>query len=408
MMTSSFLSGQTISYLSRASGDYMARDLIELQRMQQLLHEGKLQQILRFDVGSNTDGFSPLAHDLFDSGFLAKMLATYLHEYPDNQYDLLRRHLAGRFAVSPDWFVLAAGIESLIDHITRAFLGPGLPCMIPVPNFCIYEDLSIRQGAQVHLVPMLSPGLWSEEDVCRLEAALLAEQPRLLWISNPVNPLGCLLPQAVLERLLSLAGRTGTAVVVDEAYAEYTDSDEVPLSAASLLAANPHLIVLRTFSKIYGLPNLRVGYMICANQDFCRGVLAYRPTFPFSWFSLYTCQLALLDDDWLMAARSRLAQRKPIVEQGLDGLSGYERIPSQTNTIMFRHRDLSAETVQHGLADQGVLVANLDQVAGIEGQGWLRMTVRSEAENKIFLDACRASKHSPATVPVRDRDLGER
>jgi histidinol-phosphate aminotransferase len=387
-MSAASVSDQTVSYLSRASGDYMARDLIELQRMQQLLQEGRLQQILRFDVGSNTDGFSPLARDLFDSGFLAEMLETYLREYPDNQYDLLRRHLANRFAVSPDWFVLGAGLESMIDHITRAFLGPGLSCLIPVPNFCIYEDYSIRQGAQVYLVPMQNPGLWSEEDICRLEAALLAEQPRLLWISNPINPLGCLLPLAVLERLLLLAGHTGTAVVVDEAYAEYTDSDEAPLSAASLLAANPHLIVLRTFSKIYGLPNLRVGYMICANQEYCRGVLAYRPTFPFSWFSLYTCQLALLDDDWLMEARSRLAQRKPIVEQGLDSLPGYERLPSQTNTIMFRQCDLSAETVQHRLADQGVLVANLDQVAGIEGQGWLRMTVRSEVENRIFLDAC--------------------
>ncbi len=391
MMTSSFLSGQTISYLSRSSGDYMARDLVELQRMQQLLQEGRLQQILRFDVGSNTDGFSPLAHDLFDSGFLAKMLDTYLHEYPDNQHDLLRRYLADRFGVKPDWIVLGAGLESIIDHLTRAFLGPGRSCVIPVPNFCIYEDYAVRQGAQVHLVPMQNLGLWSEEDICRLEAALLAEQPRLLWISNPVNPTGCLLPQALLERLLLLARQTGTVVVVDEAYAEYTDSDQTPLSAASLLQANTHLMVLRTFSKIYGLPNLRVGYMICANQDCCRGVLAYRPTFPFSWFSLYTCQLALLDDDWLMEARSRLAQRKPIVEQGLDGVSGYERIPSQTNTIMFRHGDLSAETVQHRLADQGVLVANLDQVAGIEGQGWLRMTVRSEAENTVFLDACRNS-----------------
>ena len=390
MMTRSFLSGQTISYLSRASGDYMARDLIELQRMHRLLEEGKLQQILRFDVGSNTDGYSPLAHDLFDSGFLAQMLATYLLEYPDSQYDMLRRQLAGRFAVSSDWFVLGAGLESLIDHISRTFLGSGDSCVIPVPNFCLYEDYSVRQGAQVHLVPMQSPGLWSEEDICRLEAALPALQPRLLWISNPVNPTGCLLPQALLERLLALAGRTGTVVVVDEAYAEYTDNDQTPLSAASLLTANSHLIVLRTFSKIYGLPSLRVGYMICANQECCRGVLAYRPVFPFSWFSLYTCQLALIDDDWLMEVRNRLAQRKPIVEQGLDGQGGYERIPSQTNTIMFRHHDLSAETVQHGLADQGVLVANLDQVAGIEGQGWLRMTVRSERDNQIFLDACSA------------------
>ena len=154
------------------------------------------------------------------------------------------------------------------------------------------------------------------------------------------------------------------------------------------LAAHPHLMVLRTFSKIYGLPNLRVGVFMSANPEYRRGVLAYRPTFPLSWFSLYTCQLALLDDDWLIEARSRLSRRKPLVEAGLDALTGFERLPSQVNTVMFRHRELPAAEVQHRLADHGVLVANLDQVSGIQNQGWLRMTVRSEADNAVFLVAC--------------------
>ncbi len=220
----------------------------------------------------------------------------------------------------------------------------------------------------------------------RLEQALVEDRPRLLWISNPVNPLGCLLPLAWLEHFLSLARETGTVVVVDEAYGDYTDGDETPLTAAAFLAGNPHLMVLRTFSKIYGLPSLRVGYMMCANKEYCRAVTAYRPIFPFSWFSLYTCQLALLDDDWLLETRHNLALRKPIVAKGIQAL-GCEALPSQTNTIMFRHPWLQAMVLQHNLADHGVLVANLDQVSGIEGQGWLRMTVRAEDENQIFLNA---------------------
>ncbi len=382
------LSPLTRRALASASGDYMARDLVELQRMQQRLQEGQIGHIWRFDVGSNTDGFSPLARDLFDSGFLAEMLDIYLREYPDNHYELLRRGLARRYDVEPECFVLGAGLESIIDHIARAFLSPGEECLIPIPNFSLYEDYSLRQGATVRTVPMQTLGPWSEADLQRLEAAMQAHHPRLLWISHPINPLGCALPMTVLERLVTLAAATGTAVVIDEAYGEYIDPDEAPCSCARLLAAHPHLMVLRTFSKIYGLPNLRVGVFMSANPEYRRGVLAYRPTFPLSWFSLYTCQLALLDDDWLIEARSRLSRRKPLVEAGLDALTGFERLPSQVNTVMFRHRNLPAAEIQHRLADHGVLVANLDQVSGIQNQGWLRMTVRSEADNTVFLAAC--------------------
>lgn len=131
------LSERTAAHLSRPTGDYMSRDLVELRRMERLREEGRLSRILRFDVGGNTDGFSPLARDLFDSGYLARMLETYLRDYPDNQYELLRRALGRRFGTRPEWFVLSAGLESMIDHLCRAFLDPGDTVLIPVPNFCI-------------------------------------------------------------------------------------------------------------------------------------------------------------------------------------------------------------------------------------------------------------------------------
>lgn len=355
----STLSEQTITFLSRQSGDYMSRDLIQLERMQQLQKAGRLQRILRFDVGSNTDGFSPLARDIFDSGYLTGMLETYLRDYPDNQYELLRRGLAQRFNLDPESFVLAAGLESMIDHICRAFLEPGTTALIPVPNFSIYEDYSARHGAALRLVPTACLGSWDESAVLRIERALIDDRPWLLWISNPVNPMGCLLPMKLLERLLSVTEDAGTIMIVDEAYGEYTDNDDFLVTAAGFVRDNPHVIVLRTFSKIYGLPNLRVGYMISMNEQYRRGVLAYRPTFPFSWLSLYTCQLALLDDDWLIEARSKVARRKPIVEDTLRTL-GFEVIPSATNTIMFRHPETSGSSLQHDLANHGVLVANLE------------------------------------------------
>ena len=374
--------------LERASGDYMARDLVELQRMQQLVAEGRLERILRFDVGSNTDGYSPLAQDVFASGYLAGMLGKSLREYPDTTYELLRKRLALRYGLDPGCFVLAAGLEAMIDHLARALLEPGSPCLVPVPNFSLYEDYSLRQGAVVHRVPMEALGPWSGAFVARLETELELRRPRVLWISTPVNPVGCALPRELLERLVARAARTGTWVVVDEAYGEYVDGDEGPRSCAVLVPTHPNLAVLRTFSKIYGLPSLRVGLLMSSDETLRRAVQHFRPTFPFSWFSLYTCQLALLDDDWLAEARSRLARRRPPVEAGLDALAGFQRVPTDVNTLLFRHRDLAALDLQTRLADRGALVANVDAVAGMEGQGWLRMTIREEADNAAFLEAC--------------------
>jgi histidinol-phosphate aminotransferase len=177
-------------------------------------------------------------------------------------------------------------------------------------------------------------------------------------------------------------------VVVDEAYGEYADTDEGHVSASVMVEENPHLMVLRTFSKMYSLPSARVGYMMCSSKDLRGAVNMYRPMFPFSWFSLYLAQLAILDDDYTAESRARLDRRKKLFASAMSKLDSFELIPSDTNTFMFRHLSLSADDLALALTKKGILTANLNKVKGIEGKQFLRMTIRSSEDNAVFIKAC--------------------
>ena len=133
--------------------------------------------------------------------------------------------------------------------------------------------------------------------------------------------------------------------------------------------------------------------MICSSPGLCRAVNAYRPMFPFSWFSLYMAQLAVIDTEHLEMIRSRLEERKraffrTVGKGHTSGLNAYEFLGSDTNTVMFRHCRLSAEDLHAGLASRGFLTANLNRLDGIRDQQLLRLTLHPSQINDLFLEAC--------------------
>ncbi|TYT74510.1 aminotransferase class I/II-fold pyridoxal phosphate-dependent enzyme [Desulfobotulus mexicanus] len=214
---------------------------------------------------------------------------------------------------------------------------------------------------------------------------------RLLWISNPVNPTGQFIALDDIHALLSHASATGTFVVIDEAYGEYTDRPDAIRSASAFLKSYPNLMVLRTFSKVHCLPSARVGYMIASSESLRQAVNTYRPMFPFSWFSLYMAQLAVLDTDYVNEIRKRNLERKThffeLIREKNSELGAFSFLNSDTNTLMFRHRNLGADALHELLAKQGFLTANLNRLTGIQNQGFLRMTLHGDGVNEKFIDA---------------------
>jgi histidinol-phosphate aminotransferase len=387
------LSSLTTSLVAQKDQGYVSRDIDELSVIESLKCAHNLKQVYRFDIGKSTDGPSPLIHEIVQTPEVAKMVTGSLTEYPDNHYHLLRKQLARMHELEPSQFTFGAGLEGIIDQISRAVLDPRDKVLIPIPNFDLFESGSLRMGAQVIYVPLVFPEFrWTENTTETLQKEMIRQRIKLMWISNPVNPTGQRIPLAHIQRLVETAKETKTIVVIDEAYGEYVDQPDEICSASRFVKENPHLMVLRTFSKIYCLPSARVGYMICTSQKLVHAVNSYRPVFPFSWFSLYMTQLAVIDNEHLNMIRSKLSKRKDDFLKQAHFLDletrGFTFLDSDANTIMFKHKHLSAKELLNGLARQGFLTANLNRLSGIEDQQFLRLTLHNKEVNGLFLQAC--------------------
>ena len=375
--------------MAASQRDYVSKDVDEYVLIEELKQRNHLKRVYRFDIGKNTDGYSDLIEGVLERADLAGLCRQNLVEYPDNHYRLLQHRMSERFGLVKDNFLISDGLECVIDHISRVFLHSEASFLAPIPNFSVFEDFSLRMGARPVYLPLPREDLfqWSAGSVDELIRIMADRRPALVWISNPVNPTGQDLPLEWIEALTDAALDLGVAVVVDEAYGEYTDRDGEVISAASLAAGRPNLMVLRTFSKIHSLPSLRVGYLMCSNPRIIEALSVYRPMFPFSWFSLFVAQISFVDEEHPARARAQTNERRVELCRRLSEMDGYQHLPSATNTIMLRHRSLSAGRLWRELANRGCLTANLGNINGMEGERFLRATVRAPDDNQVLLRA---------------------
>ena len=216
-------------------------------------------------------------------------------------------------------------------------------------------------------------------------AAEITAATRLVIVCNPNNPTSTALPYADVAAFAERVPRH-VALIVDEAYCEFNLLDD-PDTTLDLLDRHPNLVLLRTFSKVYGLCGLRVGFALCGSEDFPRAVNQVRQPFFCNVAAQAAAVEALKHQDALADRVERAIVARVEVEAGLDVL-GIQALPSQANFCWF---DLPAESdeaaVVAGLAERGVIV----RAGGALGRaGALRVTYGTPAQNAKFLDALAA------------------
>lgn len=297
-----------------------------------------------------------------------------LTRYPDGNGFELKQKLAARCGVTPAQVTLGNGSNDILDLVARAWLAPGLNAVFSQYAFAVYPIATQAVGAQGKVVPARDHG----HD---LEAMLAAidVNTRVVFVANPNNPTGTWFGPDALERFLARVPEN-VLVVLDEAYIEYAEGDELP-DGLDYLARYPNLLVSRTFSKAYGLASLRVGYALSSPQvaDVLNRVRA-----PFNVNSLaLTAACAALDDaDYLAASRRTNDAGMAQLEEGFRGL-GLSWIPSKGNFIAVDFgRD--AAPINQALLQAGVIVR---PVAGYGMPTFLRVSIGTEQENARFLEA---------------------
>jgi histidinol-phosphate aminotransferase len=341
-----------------------------------------IDQVVRFDL--NTAPAPPR--------LLAELLAggrfeTSLSEYPPGDYRRLVEAAATRYGVDAREVVPGAGADEILDMCAKAFLAAGDAAVIPVPSYAMYRVVTEQRGGVVIPVPRLGPEAGFALDETAVRAA--AARATLVWLCSPNNPTGLPEPSGGIERLLAGiaadaedAGRRPAAVVVDEAYAEFTDDTVIPLRQRF-----PNLVVVRTASKAYALAGLRVGFGIAAPATMARLEL-YRAPGSVGTISETVVTRALLDPEEMRENVERVSLERERLAGALGALPGWQPYPSVTNFILVDLGTVAqAAEAARRLMSQGLVPRTFG--SGHPLAHCVRITVRAGHENDRLIDAAR-------------------
>ena len=294
--------------------------------------------------------------------------------YADPACTALRAALSEKLEINPATIVVGNGSEEMIAAISRAFLVPGASAVTVTPSFGLHEIEPLAAGARVIKTPVTPEFGY---DLVALEAALAGE-PSLLFLSSPWNPVGPALERSGLERLIA-ATQPGTLFVLDEAYFEFAGS-AAPDGLAVLRAASAPFVVLRTFSKAYGLAGLRVGYAVCSDEEIARVVAAAKPPFNVNGAAQVAALAALEDEAWMQDAVARICAERDRVAASVQTL-GLRAAPSKTNFLFIDVGQDSAAAAAAFLAE-GIIVKPWRE-SGFDT--FVRVTIGRLDENDRFL-----------------------
>jgi histidinol-phosphate aminotransferase len=297
--------------------------------------------------------------------------------YPDSHGFALKQALAKALVVDPGQLVLGNGSNEILQLVARAFLNPGDEVVVAQYAFAIFTTVAVSAGGSVVTVPARDWGA----DLPAMRAAI-TDRTRLVFLANPNNPTGTWHRASDLRAFLeSLPAHV--VVLLDEAYCEYVCEPDYP-NGLTWLALFPNLLVSRTFSKIYGLAGLRLGYGVASTQmaDLLNRL---REPFTVNNLALAAGEAALADHEHVRRARDCNAQGLLELAAACERL-GLAYIPSVGNFIAV---DVGrpAGPVYEALLRRGVIVRPMD-VYGFPEH--VRVTVGLPAENERFLDALAA------------------
>ena len=304
--------------------------------------------------------------------------ANALALYPDPSSTRLRQLIGERLGVPSDRVVVGNGSEDLLAIAAHTFLSPGDEVVTVIPSFGLHIIHPQSVGARVVTVPMRAD---FEFDVDGLIAAL-SPRTRMLIISNPSNPVGTALRMADMARLLA-AVSPSTLVLWDEAYYEYAvGEDDYPDGLALLNASGLPWLLLRTFSKAYGLAALRVGYGIASDSDLASLMNGVRTPFNINGVAQQAAAVAFCDEAHVTAsvldARSgRGHMRAALVELG------YQPARSLANFLFFNCNEDASALAEEMLQD-GVIVKPWRE-AGYET--CMRVSIGNAVDNDLFVTA---------------------
>jgi len=328
-------------------------------------------EVIKVASNENPLGPGPLAVEAM------KIAIGQSHLYPDGNAFYLKNKLAAKLDIEPRNLILGNGSNEIIEFVSHVLLGSGDEIVVSQYCFAIYPLVAMIMGAKVNTVPAVEHG---HDLPAMLEA--ITPATRIVWVANPNNPTGTLAKPGDVRALVEQVP-DDVLLVMDEAYYEFLDE---PVDLLPLVRSNekPNLLLMRTFSKIYGLAGLRIGYGI-GHPDFVSALEKVRQPFNTNSVAQAGAIAALDDDKHLASTRSTNAEglnffEAVCVEQGI------EFVPSYANFVMVRVGD--GQAVFEAMQRQGVITRPM---GGYGLPEWIRLSIGTAKENQRATESLKAA-----------------
>jgi len=302
---------------------------------------------------------------------------TELNRYPDGAVQRLQAALAVRHGVDTDQICAGSGADGCIDMLSQAVLDPGDEIICGWPSFPSYAIYAAKQGALAIKVALNEEG---RHDFDAMRAAI-GPRTKLLYVCHPNNPTGTMDTAAELDALLD-AVPADVLTVIDQAYFEYVDHPDYPDGVERYVKAGRRVLVLRTFSKIYGLAGLRVGYAI-GPREVCASMVKLRRPFDIS-SPAQAAAVASLDDPGELSRRRALNSAGRVELEGILRASGLEPVAGAVGNFVMVPTLAPTDELFEALLRQGVIVRPLH---GFGAPSAIRITVGTPQELTALAEA---------------------
>lgn len=333
-----------------------------------------IKEVIKLASNENALGASPKAIQAIQNH------VSRIHLYPDGGAYYLKKELAHHLNVDPDNIIVGNGSDEIVSIITRIFIHKGDQAIVGDPSFVMYKiDTQLSQG-EVVSISLKNFKL----DVSEVLNAI-TDKTRLIFISNPNNPTGTILSKKEMQELIQNIP-PNILVVSDEAYYEYVDDPEYP-DSLTWVKEGKNIVVLRTFSKIYGLAGLRVGYGI-ARKQIISVLNRARPPFNVNFLAQVAARASLKDVDHIIKSKNLIKKEKEFLYRRLRELK-IPFVPTQANFILIKTgentREIILALLKKGIIVRGMEAYNLPQ--------YIRLTIGTREENETFIRELQSILH---------------
>ncbi len=337
--------------------------------IEELKRELGIDKIIKLASNENPLGPSPKALEAM------KKAVEKVNRYPDGSAFYLKEKLSSKLRVKQDNLILGNGSNEIIELVFRTFYQPGDNVVSAEITFAVYPIIAQAIGAEYRAAPMKD----LRYDVERLKE-LVDDRTRLVFISNPNNPTGTYITTEEFEFLIKSVPET-TLVILDEAYFEFVDRKDYP-DGLKFFEKYPNLLVMRTFSKTYGLAGLRIGYGV-GSGDVVDYLNRVRQPFNVNLVAQEAALAALDDEEYVEKVKTLTHNSLKWFYSEVEKM-GLEYVPSVTNFFLIKVGE--GKKVFEELLKKGVIVRSMD---GYKLPEYIRVNIGTEEENEFFIRSLR-------------------